>query len=50
VPQNAPCDALAQARRLQEVADAAPKGAKWKMRARMGDRVRWYELPEEVDH
>jgi hypothetical protein len=50
VPQNAPYDALAQGGRLHEVADAAPKGAKWKMRARMGDRVRWYELPEEVDH
>jgi hypothetical protein len=28
--------------------DSAPKSAKWKMRARIGDRVRWYELPEEV--
>jgi hypothetical protein len=23
---------------------------KWKMRANVGDRVRWYELPEEVGH
>jgi hypothetical protein len=23
---------------------------KWKLRANVGDRVRWYELPEEVDH
>jgi hypothetical protein len=50
IPANAPYDPLAQGRHLQEVAESAPKGAKWKMRARMGDRVRWYELPEEVDH
>lgn len=28
--------------------DAAPKSMRWKMRARIGERVRWYELPEEV--
>ncbi|MFL5862935.1 MAG: hypothetical protein ACJ780_19535 [Solirubrobacteraceae bacterium] len=27
---------------------AAPKGAKWKMRARIGERVKWYEEPEEA--
>jgi hypothetical protein len=26
----------------------APKGAKWKMRARVGERLRWYEEPEEA--
>jgi hypothetical protein len=26
-----------------------PKGFGWKMRAKIGDRKRWYELPEEVD-
>lgn len=31
-------------RRLEE----APKSRGWKMRARIGDRKRWYELPEEV--
>jgi len=43
-------DPLAQARQLREIADAAPKGMKWKLRARVGDGVRWYELPEEVAH
>ena len=33
-----------------ELAESAPKGVKWKLRANVGDRVRWYELPEEVDH
>lgn len=28
--------------------EAQPKGMKWKMRAQVGDRLRWYELPEEV--
>src|SRR5216684_309216 len=43
-------DPLAQARELLDIAEAAPKGVKWKLRANVGDRVRWYELPEEVDH
>src|SRR5438477_651227 len=28
--------------------DAQPKSLKWKLRARVGDRVSWYQLPEEV--
>jgi len=28
--------------------DAQPKSMKWKLRARVGDRVSWYQLPEEV--
>jgi hypothetical protein len=28
--------------------DARPKSLKWKLRARVGDRISWYELPEEV--
>jgi hypothetical protein len=28
--------------------DAEPKSGRWRLRARVGDRVRWYELPEEV--
>lgn len=28
--------------------DAQPKSLKWKLRARVGDRMAWYELPEEV--
>jgi hypothetical protein len=43
-------DALTQAKQLTEVAESVPKGLKWKARSRVGDKVRWYELPEEVDH
>jgi hypothetical protein len=50
VPPAPPLDPLAQARRLLEIAESAPKGMKWKLRANVGDRVRWYELPEEVGH
>jgi hypothetical protein len=34
---------------LQREIEAAPKSRGWKMRARIGERVRWYELPEEDD-
>jgi hypothetical protein len=50
VPPSPPLDPVAQARQLLEVAEAAPKSVKWKLRANVGDRVRWYELPEEVAH
>jgi len=35
--------------RLLEVLDAAPKSRGWKLRAKIGERKRWYELPEEVE-
>lgn len=38
--------------RLRELLDrieAAPKTRGWKLRARIGERKRWYELPEEVE-
>jgi hypothetical protein len=50
LPPDPPYDAIAQAAYLLELAESAPKGVKWKLRANVGDRVRWYELPEEVDH
>jgi hypothetical protein len=34
--------------RLRDQLAAAPKSRGWKMRARVGERKRWYELPEEV--
>ena len=33
--------------RLRQSIDAQPKSIGWKARARIGDRIRWYELPEE---
>lgn len=34
--------------RLRDLIDDVPKTRSWKLRARLGDRKRWYELPEEV--
>ena len=35
--------------RLWARIESEPKSTKWKMRNRVGDKVRWYEEPEEVD-
>ncbi|MCX2727406.1 hypothetical protein OO015_07850 [Thermomicrobium sp. 4228-Ro] len=40
-------------RRLEELwraVEDAPKSRAWKLRAMIGERKRWYELPEEVRH
>jgi hypothetical protein len=40
------------ARRIDAIAaamEAAPKSRKWKLRAKVGERKRWYEEPEEID-
>ena len=34
--------------RLRRVIEDAPKSRKWKMRARIGEKKRWYQLPEDV--
>jgi hypothetical protein len=50
IPDNHVCEPVAQAGRLLEFAVETPKSMKWKLRANVGERVRWYELPEEVAH
>ena len=35
---------------LLRAIDVAPKSLRWKLRARVGERVRWYEEPEEEEH
>jgi hypothetical protein len=37
-------------RRLADAMQAVPKSMRWKIRSRAGERVTWYELPEEPDH
>jgi len=34
-------------RQIDQLLEKAPKTIRWKMRALLGTRVRWYELPEE---
>jgi len=43
-------DPAPQVRALRAAIDAAPKSARWRLRARVGDRVAWYNEPEEVGH
>jgi hypothetical protein len=50
VPAGAPYDPVAQARELRQHADECSKSMKWKVRAKVGERSRWYELPEEAGH
>ncbi len=35
---------------IQRAVQEAPKTMAWRMRNRVGERVRWYETPEEVRH
>jgi hypothetical protein len=44
-----PASALPAIDALVQAMEAEPKSRGWKMRARVGERKRWYELPEEVD-
>jgi hypothetical protein len=50
VPAGSAYDPVEQAGRLLALAEETPKSIKWKLRANVGERVRWYELPEEVAH
>jgi hypothetical protein len=43
-------DPRAQLTALAEAAESAPKSRRWKMRSRIGERKRWYEVPEETPH
>ena len=42
--------ALDQIDALRVAIDAAPKSARWKLRSQIGERVQWFEEPEEVGH
>ncbi len=35
--------------KLREMIESHPKSLKWKMRAKIGEKVKWYEEPEEVN-
>ena len=39
----------ARAAAVGEALEAAPKALSWRMRAKVGRKVRWYETPEEVE-
>ena len=43
-------DVASQVSGLKAMIEQAPKSFAWRARARVGERVRWYETPEEVRH
>lgn len=43
-------DVAGQIDLLRKTIAEAPKTRGWRMRSRIGERVRWYEVPEEVGH
>jgi hypothetical protein len=45
-----PQDANAALATLTQTAEDAPKSRRWRLRARVGERKRWYETPEETAH
>jgi hypothetical protein len=50
VPDGAEHDVGAALGTILDVANDAPKSLRWKLRARVGDRKRWYRLPQEEEH
>jgi hypothetical protein len=50
VPEARTFEPGTQARRLRQHCDDVPKPVKWKIRSKVGDRVLWYQEPEEVGH
>lgn len=50
IPSDPPLDAVEQIAELQREADRVPKSRRWRLRSLIGERVRWYELPEEEAH
>jgi hypothetical protein len=43
-------DVAAQVSALRQAIEDAPKSRAWRLRSRVGERIRWYETPEEVKH
>ncbi len=50
VPGDASFPPATQIERIRTSVDEVPKSLRWKIRARIGERKRWYNLPEEEAH
>ena len=50
LPASGKHDAVEQLGVLGQAAETAPKSLRWKARAKVGERVRWYEMPQETPH
>jgi len=49
-PEGGTHDPVAAIDTILAAIDAAPKTAAWRLRARVGERIAWYQTPEEVRH
>jgi hypothetical protein len=49
-PRPVRFDPREQVAALRAAINDAPKSTRWKLRAKVGERATWYELPEEVAH
>jgi hypothetical protein len=50
VPAGAKHHAVDQLDVLSKAIETAPKSLRWKARAKVGERLRWYEMPDETPH
>jgi hypothetical protein len=50
VPPSPPFDPVEQLGVLLSEAERVPKSRRWRLRSLIGERIRWYELPEEEAH
>jgi hypothetical protein len=50
VPEGGRVDPAVAVQALATALEEAPKSRRWKLRDRIGERKRWYELPEETPH
>jgi hypothetical protein len=50
VPAGAAHDPAGQLAGLRRAADETPKTRRWRLRAKIGDRRRWYRIPDEDSH
>jgi len=50
VPDGGRLDPAQAVQVLSAALEQAPKSRRWKLRDRVGERKRWYELPEETPH
>jgi hypothetical protein len=50
VPDGGRLDPAKAVQTLSEALEQTPKSRRWKLRDRIGERKRWYELPEETPH
>jgi hypothetical protein len=50
VPPSPPFDPVEQLGALLTEAERVPKSRRWRLRSLIGERIRWYDLPEEEAH